>query len=193
MEEAAKVEESCLHWQELEQQAADRKFDAGEFSRSRQSEPANAMCGLCVTCRDYAAELEQREPELIHSYSRRHAIEDGVLVSFEAADNPELSRLCAEAGFKFPIAMTVEAFSACVALTPAAERAGCDIKGRLWDVLNMLGYAIRRAGPSQGQELLFELYVVRDRVRPTRTKLKCIVGPGDDAEPVFTIMFPEQS
>ena len=43
------------------------------------------------------------EADLIHSYSRKQAIEDGVLVDLM---QPGLVELVKEAGFRFPIAMT---------------------------------------------------------------------------------------
>ncbi len=122
--------------------------------------------------------------DVIHSYTRAQAIEDGVLVDLRQG---ELDDLAANAGIRYPIACTSAVFESCVALTPAAHRAGNDLKGRLWDVLFMLRMAIRRCGG--GSEIRFEVMVVRERVRPTLTRLKAICGPGDDAEPVITIMF----
>jgi hypothetical protein len=124
----------------------------------------------------------------IYVYTRAQAIADGVLVSLAKADNPELGALCEEAGFRAPIAMTCEVFAECIELTPAAQRACNDVKGRLWDVLSMLRHAMRRRQP----EFLFSVNVVRQSVQPTWTQLKCILGPGDDGEPVITIMWPEQ-
>lgn len=127
------------------------------------------------------------DAEIIHSYSRAEAIEDGVLVDLNAGD---LAEVVANAGFKFPVACTATVFAKCIDLTPAAKRAGNDIKGRLWDVLWMLKHAIRS---SRNTSLInFEVAVVCDRVRPTRIALKAVCGPGDNMEPVITIMFPEE-
>lgn len=129
--------------------------------------------------------------EIISEYSRSSAIEDGVLVDLRAGD---LNEVVENAGFKYPIAATAAVHSQCIALTAAADRAGNDIKGRLWDVLWMLKNAIARARSTGATtEILFEVYVVRDRVRPTRTKLKAVCGPGDNMEPTITVMFPEES
>jgi hypothetical protein len=52
--------------------------------------------------------------------------------------------------------------------------------------------AIRRARTG-GQELLCELAVANDnRGGPKPVKLKLVSGPGDDAEPVITIMMPDE-
>ena len=129
---------------------------------------------------------------VIYSYTRRQAIEDGVLVQLSGPGyegDEWVPAMVAEAGITVPLAMTAEAFYQCVDMTPAAERACNDIKGRLWDVLWMFTLAARRRDAA---ELLFELRVVVDRIRPSRVQLKSVIGPGDDGEPVITIMQPGQ-
>lgn len=125
------------------------------------------------------------DAEVIHTYSRTQAIADGVLVDLMQG---ELGKAVREAGFRFPIAATARVFSECIDLTPAAKRACNDVQGRLWDVLTMLKPAAKRGG----QVITFQVYVVRERKRPTLTTLKAVIGPGDNAEPVITIMFPEE-
>ncbi len=128
------------------------------------------------------------DADVISTYSRAQAIEDGVLVDLRQG---ELEELVEQAGFKYPVACTAEVFSECVELTDAAKRAGNDIKGRLWDILWMLKLAIRAAGP-RTDRIAFKVLVVRDRVRPTPTDLVAVCGPGDNMEPVITIQFPGQ-
>jgi hypothetical protein len=125
--------------------------------------------------------------EVISTYSRAQAIEDGVLVDLRQG---ELEELVLQAGFKYPVACTAEVYAECIKLTDAAKRAGNDIKGRAWDVLWMLKMALRTARNTD--RITFRLSVVRDRIRPTPTELVAVCGPGDDAEPVITIMFPGQ-
>jgi hypothetical protein len=127
------------------------------------------------------------DAEVISTYSRAQGIEDGVLVDLRQGD---LGKLVDEAGFKYPVACTAEVFASCINLTDAAKRAGNDMNGRLWDVLWMLKMAIRRA--TSTDRITFTVRIVRDRVRPTPTELVAVCGPGDDAEPVITIMFPGQ-
>ena len=128
----------------------------------------------------------------IFTYTRKQAIEDGVLVDLNqkpTAEDPnidDLDELCRNAGFKYPIAITYAAFLKYVALTPAAERAGNDIKGRLWDILTMLRFAIR--GSSNTDQITFEFRCVTTRIRPSRCFLKAVVGGGDNGEPVITLM-----
>ena len=126
--------------------------------------------------------------EVIYSYTRAQAIEDGVLI-----DTTEMAN---EAGFKWPVALTVAAWSDCVAWSDADNdrQAYQDQSGRLWDVLFMASYAIRTAKNSD-QQLLFDLQrIARDgcSTKSQRLTLKLILGPGDDGEPVITIMLPEE-
>lgn len=68
----------------------------------------------------------------IHTYTRRQAIADGVLVDATA--------MAYEAGFKRPIALTAGAWARCVTVPPDAHDQ--DEAGRLWDVLSLLRFAI---------------------------------------------------
>lgn len=135
--------------------------------------------------------------DIISQYTRADAIEDGVLVDLmqhptpEEPDVDDLAELVRTAGFRWPIAMTAEAFGRYVELSPAAKRAGCDIKGRLWDVLWMMKQAIRRSREG-GTELRFTFLCVTERVRPTLCTLKLVTGPDDNGEPCMTIMLPEE-
>jgi hypothetical protein len=121
--------------------------------------------------------------DIISRYTRAQAIEDGTLV--DVTDTPERK----EAGIKYPVAMTQAVFAQCVELTDAAKRAGNDVKGRLWDVLWMMRFPVRRPDPTT---VIFELRCVIDRKGPSRVQLKAVCGPGDDGEPVITIMTPEE-
>ena len=123
--------------------------------------------------------------EVISSYSRAQAIEDGVLV--------DVSALGKEAGIKFPVAMTRAVWAQYVEVPEGVK---CqDEKGRLWDVLFMFRTATlsRRI---KGEIGTYELYVRNhNRERLTRkdmVTLKAVCGPGDDAEPVITIMLPDE-
>ena len=123
------------------------------------------------------------DPDLISAYSRADALADGLLV-----DVTETAR---EAGFLYPVALTRAAWELCVAVSPPAKRAGNDERGRLWDVISMLRWAIGRS--RGGPDIAFEVLCVTTSVRPSRVALRAVVGPGDDAEPVVTVMRPEES
>jgi hypothetical protein len=126
---------------------------------------------------------------VIDTYTRQMAIADGVLVDLM---QPEFIDLVRNAGIRFPVAMTAVAFQDYVELTPKAVEACNDIKGRLWDVLWMLRTEILKNRGTNLREILFQFYCVTDRIKPTLCTLKSVVGPGDDGEPVITIMKPEE-
>ena len=122
------------------------------------------------------------DAEVIHTYTRAQALEDGVLVELDP-------KVVKEAGIKFPVAVTAAVFARCIALTPKAEEAYNDVSGRTWDVLWMLRSAMGRA---RGSVLQFEVLAVTDRLKPTLHRLKAVCGPGDNAEPVLTVSLPNE-
>ena len=126
--------------------------------------------------------------EVISTYSRAQALEDGVLV--------DTGEMATEAGFRIPVALTAAVWSDCVAWTDAdsADQVHQDPSGRLWDVLFMAHHAIR-SSRSNGDQLMFQLSrVPRDgtSTEAAITTLKLIVGPGDQGEPVVTILQPTE-
>jgi hypothetical protein len=129
------------------------------------------------------------DAEVISTYTRRQAIEDGVLVDLRQG---ELEALCRQGGFLWSIACTSTVFHDCIAVTPAAARAGCDIRGRLWDILQTLKATIQGRRQRPATEIFFDVLVVTDRIQPTTTKLKAIAGPDDYGRPCITIMYPDE-
>jgi hypothetical protein len=135
-------------------------------------------------------ELLEAQPfgPMIASYTRRQAIDDGVLVDLMQGQTAELVR---QAGFRLPIAMTATAYGEAVSHVggdvAAALPAGQSIAGRMWDLLMVLHAAIRKARP--GVDRVHFRLLVDDGGGHRRTvRLWCQVGPGDDAEPVMTVM-----
>ena len=128
------------------------------------------------------------DAEMIASYSRAQAIDDGVLVDLRA--DPERNKLVNEAGIRLPLACTARVWSECIAMTPAAGKVANTVEGRLWDVLWMFSTAAK--GARAADRCAFKLYVVRDKAKPTLTTLHAHIGPGDDGAPVLTFMFPEE-
>ncbi|APW63519.1 DUF6573 family protein [Paludisphaera borealis] len=119
--------------------------------------------------------------DLIHSYTRAQAIEDGTLV--------DVSVRAKEAGFKIPVALTRAVWSRYVEIPAGVD---CqDEAGRLWDVLWMLHVAIGQTGLGQ-DTLSYQLYVRNDNQKPRLVNLKATCGPGDDAAPVLTILCPDE-
>ncbi|MDP2073389.1 DUF6573 family protein [Hydrogenophaga sp.] len=123
---------------------------------------------------------------LIHSYSRAQAVADGVLI--------DVSAVAREAGFKVPVALTAEVWADCVAWSAedSLRQVTQDESGRLWDVLWMAFCAARQA---KGSQLAFHLYRVPRGGRkcmPRLTTLHLQIGPGDELEPVITVLQPGQ-
>lgn len=126
--------------------------------------------------------------EVISTYPRAQAIEDGVLI--------DTGSMAQEAGFKWPVAVTSAAWADCIAWTEddSDKQLYQDQSSRLWDVLFMASHAIRQ-GSSSGDRLLFKLYRVRRdgySKEAILATLKLIVGPGDQGEPVITILLPDE-
>ena len=126
--------------------------------------------------------------EVISTYTRAQAIEDGVLI--------DAGTMAQEAGFKWPVAITADAWTDCVAWTDddSQKQVHQDQSGRLWDVLFMAYHAIRTC-PGYDDRLLFQLYRVRrdgQSMEAELTTLKLIVGPSDSGEPVITILLPDE-
>lgn len=128
---------------------------------------------------------EDEDWQIIHAYTRAQAIEDGVL--------RDVTAQARTAGFRVPVALTAAAWADCVAWDEADnDRKGTvqDEAGRLADVLTMTHLAIRR---NPGDTDRVRVQLVRTP-RPGQTcharpaELHAVIGPGDQGEPVITIM-----
>ena len=121
--------------------------------------------------------------EVIYAYTRKQALADGFQV--------EVSKTAQEAGIRFPVFITRTAFDAYVTVPPNVS--GQDEAGRLWDVVWMLRFAIRKA--AQGQSRLpFALYVRNDNRAARLVKLIATCAPldMDKPEPAITVMMPDE-
>ena len=127
---------------------------------------------------------EDNEPEsvIIFQYTRAQAIADGVLI--------DVTETAKEAGFKLPVAVTAAVWAQYVAVPTECE--GQDEQGRLWDILWMLRHAISTDSRRNTDQLNYQVLVNNDGRKPQPVTLKSICGPGDDAEPVITIMLPQE-
>lgn len=116
--------------------------------------------------------------EVISRYTRAQAIEDGVLV--------DVTELAAEAGFKFPTAISA-GVKAVIDDVPGGS--GQDTKGRLWDVLHLASFAVRRV-PQGEDRAFYDVTISTPGNRQNVEHLVVHIGPGDTAEPVLTICHP---
>lgn len=118
--------------------------------------------------------------EVIFTYTREQAIEDGVLV--------DVTELAKEAGFRYPTCVTRAVWDRYVEVPDCVS--GQDETGRLWDILWMARFGIQKN--RSGSEVLFKLYVANEPGPAKPVTLKAVCGPGDSAEPVITITLPEE-
>lgn len=128
---------------------------------------------------------------IISSYSRREAIEDGVLIDLMQGTD---GRMVRELGFRFNVAMTSAAYHTAVEPADGVLPPGQDRNGRLWDVLWMLRVVIRSSS-ADCHCVPFHVWVSSLLGKSTKVELlqlKALCGPGDDGEPVLTIMLPDE-
>jgi len=127
-----------------------------------------------------AAEKMNEDPmewDVIHAYSRAEAIRDGVLVDLTALFPKDTSCL------KYPVACTASVWNM---IETGCERTGENPGGYVWDLCWLAKYTGKRLDPTTK---LFKFSVPC----PGRARTyKIVCGPGDDLEPVFTIMFPNE-
>jgi hypothetical protein len=126
------------------------------------------------------------EDDLICRYTRAQALADGVLVDATSVAN--------DAGFRVPVALTAGVWADCVEW-PQEEHgvAGQSERGRLWDVVWMAGHAARIHRSSGASRISFSLLrIPKGGRRAERVELAVTIGPGDDGEPVGTILLPNE-
>ena len=119
--------------------------------------------------------------EPISIYTWAQAINDGQLI--------DVSESAREAGIRYPVAVTPGVWE----WIDPRPMPGCqDMAGRLWDVLTMLRYGIRRSqgGMARVSVLFAGGPGLRGRTK-RRVEMVAICGPGDDAEPVITIQLAD--
>ena len=94
-----------------------------------------------------------------------------------------------QAGIRYPVALTRTPWERCVRVPPGV--ACQDEAGRLWDVLWLLALSLRHA---QGALVRFAVHVRNSNREgtPPLVRLKALCGPGDDGEPVLTVLLPDE-
>ncbi len=124
---------------------------------------------------------------VIYSYSRKQAIEDGVLV--------DVSETATEAGITFPTAVTRAVWDDYIEWSDEDSKRQTyqDQSGRLWDVLFMARFFMANNGTAS--QMLYQLSCIPRGGRKHKARtitLKLVVGPGDNGEGVVTIMMPNE-
>jgi len=125
--------------------------------------------------------------DLIYSYSRSQALNDGVLI-------PADPDLCREAGFKIPIAITDHLWGL---IEPGNldEIPSQSVTGRLWDLLWMFRLSVSDPKNHGKNQLRYKLVLLEKKpgcpCRLEQYDISAVCGPGDQGEPVITLMLPE--
>jgi len=127
------------------------------------------------------ARAEWAETEVISTYTRAQAIEDGVLVDLM---QNELEDVCRQ-HFKYPIACTIAVFEI---MQKAVEnpRYCNDYAGVLHDMLWMS----RTMGRWVDEQTRIFRVIIQGAGRQRYYDFKIVCHPGDQGEPVLTIMLP---
>lgn len=120
--------------------------------------------------------------DVISSYSRKQAIEDGQLVDLSAV----AGEVCRQ-HFKVPVACTAAVWGI-IDRAIKNKRWMNDLNGIVHDVLWMSKMMGRSINPSTR---VFQV-IIKGAGRQSKFTFKMACGPGDDAEPVMTIMLPEE-
>lgn len=121
------------------------------------------------------------EADIIHVYTRKQAIEDGVLV--------DVSAMAKEAGINYPVALTSSVWHNYIVPNKSIRPFGQSIEGRLWDLLWMF---ITSAKKCKGSYLNFSCsFLMKENIKEN-VIFKSICSPGDTPEPVITIMMPNE-
>ncbi|HRU80516.1 MAG TPA: hypothetical protein P5515_08440 [Methanolinea sp.] len=123
--------------------------------------------------------------EIIFAYTRADAISDGVLI--ELSD-----QMVSEAGIKVKVAVTRPVLDDYLAPSYLDELPGQSVEGRTWDLLWMFGCAARRSRHASTIQfrVLFVTMKESGSIVTEDLLLKAVCGPGDEGEPVITIMLP---
>ena len=122
--------------------------------------------------------------DVIYSYTREQAIADGVLI--------DVSKMAKEAGIKFPVALTSAVWHEYILPGEKLKNYAQSEDGRLWDALWMFRCSARK---NASDIMYFDLYFLmngNDNPEQKLVTLKAVCGPGDNGEPVITIMKPDE-
>jgi Family of unknown function (DUF6573) len=122
--------------------------------------------------------MQEKSDEVIHSYTRQEAIEDGLLV--DVSNTPEAK----EAGFKASLCLTRGVYR--LVEVPAGLEGVQDLKGRLWDTLFLAAMAFRVS-----EDKYFVPFQVSYLVATERREVKKMWLMFNEAEGV-TILLPEE-
>ncbi len=119
--------------------------------------------------------------DVIYCYTRKQAIEDGVLI--------DVTFTAQEAGFNWSVAITSAVWHRYIVPDERLLNHGQCEQGRLWDVLVSLLYA---ASQKSDTVMYFKVSFLMASTHRKTVTLKAVAGFGDSGEPVITIMLPDE-
>ena len=134
------------------------------------------------------------EEDIISRYTRADGLRDGELIAA-----PEV--LTRQAGISIPVAMTRAVWGGYVSPHYLEKMPDQDEIGRLWDLLWMLRSGAMRSRGSSVIIFRVAFELLREKARASGivyirggeiVELKAVCGPGDDCEPVITVMLPAE-
>ncbi len=114
--------------------------------------------------------------EVVYSYTRKQAIEDGVLVDLSGIET-------IKAHWKYPFACSAMVWEI---VESALQKDGQDLNGICHDISWMALIAVRTGRQDAGQ-IHFKVIIAG-----TKHALKLHIGPGDTPAPVLTLMLPNE-
>jgi len=118
---------------------------------------------------------------LIYAYTRSQAIEDGVLV--------DVTEQAKAIGFRLHTVVTDHLFHGYVEPPAGLEGEGQSVTGRLHDLMVLALFAARKAVNTD--RVTFKVDFLMAPGRKETVEVIAHIGPGDNGEPVLTIMLPE--
>jgi len=129
-----------------------------------------------------ATEVDEAFGEVIDKYTREMAIENGELIDITMSDE------WIEAGFKCPVTLSRMVWYKFVEFPEGVW--GSSQQGMLKDILSVYDSTVQSR--RQNKTLFFEIFVPNgdDQAGVSVVTLKGVCGPGDEGEPVITIMEP---
>lgn len=119
---------------------------------------------------------------LIYSYTRAQAIADGVLV--------DVTDAARAVGFKVHTAVSEHLYHGYVEPPAGLTGEGQSVTGRLHDLLFLVLCSAKKSHPSADRATVRIAFLME----PGRTETVDVIahiGPGDQGEPVLTLMLPE--
>ena len=118
---------------------------------------------------------------VIFSYTRKQAIEDGVLIDVTAESK--------QYGFKLPFAIGDNLFHRYVTPPLGLEGEGQSLQGRFHDLMSLAALSARKG--QGGDRVEFEVLFLMKPGKHDQVRCVLHVGPGDQGEPVLTLCLPE--